>query len=160
MGGTATAVSPHRWLTEHEDEPLYGLEVVDPREPDPLNTARWDYTGVDESGMSAEWCQVLPGDLIKGKVMRLPVSGRQHGNYLDLLQLETSPGRAGGSGPGALLRIPATKRKGHSVLGHELKRKRVLPGDTITIRLRGVKTFKPPGGGEVWYRDYQVIRHG
>lgn len=85
------------------------------------------------------------GEILEGTVMRLPTPGTRNGNRAFIF---TNDG---------LLGIPATARKGHSVLERELPELEVRVGDDVVITYNGMRNT---ADGERRYRHYTVERRG
>lgn len=86
--------------------------------------------------------ELQPNETVAGRIARLPRPGKPRGNAL-FLELPDSE----------VVALPATAKKGHSVLARELGR--FKKGDSIEIAYYGKK---PTVDGERSYRLYEV-RH-
>lgn len=86
--------------------------------------------------------ELVEGEVVSGRVVRLPAPGEHQGNRLFLRRAD-----------GVLLAIPATASKGHAVLNRALEG--VSKGDEIQIRFLG---WRDTLNGERRYRLHEVIR--
>lgn len=86
--------------------------------------------------------ELIEGEVVAGRVERLPGAGVPYGNRLFL---ERSAGD--------ILALAATAKTGHAVLERELTRQEVRVNDRVAILYTGkVRTVD----GERTYRDYQL----
>lgn len=81
------------------------------------------------------------GERISGTVLQLPAHGQPFGTSLFL---RTSTG---------VVSIPASPKKGSTVLSKQLDAQNITTGDRITIILHG---WRQTVDGERRYRDYEV----
>jgi len=85
--------------------------------------------------------ELIPGEIISGRVVRLPAAGVYHGNRLFV---ETA---------GGYLAVPATAKAGWTLLERALAQQQVDVGDVISITYAGMR---PTIDDERTYRDVRL----